>query len=113
MKKIHHQYNSHQVSLGLIVWLVCFALLLCAAGIGIGILKNKQIDVVRDIERMDVEVNACELNKEHYRARIASNTSRWAINDRLVQDASQLQNIDPVKIEFVRRKDSSSVVASQ
>lgn len=113
MKKIHHRYNSHQVSLGLIVWLVCFASLLCGAGIGIGILKNRQIDVRRDMERMCVEINACDLSAEHYSAKVASNTSRWAVNDRLAQDQSLLQSIDPGKIEFIRRKDISSVASAK
>lgn len=111
--KNYHRYNSHQVSLGLIIWLVCFASLLCGAGIGIGILKNKQIDVLRDMERMSVEINACELSKEHYFAKTASNTSRWAINDRLVQDSSTLQSIDPARIEFVRRKEVKSMALAK
>lgn len=111
--KNYHRYNSHQVSLGLIIWLVCFASLLCGAGIGIGILKNKQIDVVRDMERMSVETNACELSKEHYCAKMASNASRWAIKDRLVQDSSILQPIDSGKIEFIRRKDVRSMALAK
>ncbi|MEG0024415.1 MAG: hypothetical protein RR553_02985 [Akkermansia sp.] len=103
MNNLHHKSNAHQVSLGAIIWLVCFASILCGAGICIGVLKNRQIDVRRDMERMQVEIAACNLSADHYKAKVASDTSRWSIRDRLAQDKSTLQNIQTEQMEFVRR----------
>lgn len=103
MKRLRKKQIDHQVSIGFILWLVCFASLLCGSGIGIGMLKNRQITVRRDIERMQVEITSCEKTADYYRFKMASNTNRWAIRDRLAQVDSALKEINPEQIEFIRR----------
>lgn len=113
MSRFNSRRKDHQVSLGFIVWLVCFAVMLCSAGVCIGVLKNEQIDTQRDIERMNVEITSCELNMNHYRTKIATNTSRWAIRDRLAQNKSILQEIQPGQIESIRRDNSQPAMAAK
>lgn len=113
MKRLSRKKFSNQISLGFILWLVCFASLLCGAGVGIGVLKNNQISIRRDIEQMRVEINSCEKTTEHYRYKIASNANRWAIRDRLAQNKSLLQEIKPEQIEYIRRDGGSYIAASK
>lgn len=113
MRRLRKKRIEHQISIGFILWLVCFASLLCGAGVGIGMLKNRQIDVQRDMERMRVEINSCEKTAEHYRYKIASNTNRWAIRDRLAQNKSPLQDIKQDQIEYIRRGERHHEVAAK
>lgn len=103
MKRLRKKHIDHQISIGFILWLVCFASLLCGSGIGIGMLKNRQITVRRDIERMKVEITSCQKTADYYRFKVASNTNRWAIRDRLVQHNSALKEIRPEQLESIRR----------
>ncbi len=113
MSRFHSRRTEHQVSLGFIVCLVCFAAMLCSAGVCMGVLKNRQIEEQREDDSMKLEINACELATNHYRAKIAANTSRWAIRDRLVQDKSILQEIQPSQIESLQREKGQPVMAAK
>lgn len=106
MKRFKQRFTGHQISVSMIMWLIAFAALTCGAGITYAVLKNDQIQVARDIKQMNEEIASCELTKEYYRSKTSSLTSRWAIRDRLAQDKSNLQPIEPSarRIHFFRKR---------
>ncbi len=68
---------------------------------------------MRDIEEMNNEIASSKLATEHYKAQIASNASRWAIRDRLAQDKSTLQEIQPQQIESIHAPTNQPTMASK
>ena len=75
-------------------------------------LKNDQIQVARDIKQMNEEIASCELTKEYYSSKTSSLTSRWAIRDRLAQDKSNLQPIEPSAVEYISSENASRIAAA-
>ncbi len=92
----------YRVSLGFLAWMVLLAILLVAGGSYYAVLKNEQIAVTRDIDRLRLQVATCKLTAEQYRAKTAARANRWAVCDRLSQDGSDLRDIRPEQIEIVR-----------
>lgn len=101
-KSPHCRPFQNRVSLGFLAWMVLLAVLLVAGGAYYAVLKNEQIAVTRDIDRLRLQIATCKLTAEQYRAKTASRTNRWAICDRLSQDGSTLRDIRPEQIEIVR-----------
>lgn len=112
MKRFKQRFTGHQISVSMIMWLIAFAALTCGAGITYAVLKNDQIQVARDIKQMNEEIASCELTKEYYRSKTSSLTSRWAIRDRLAQDKSNLQPIEPSAIEYISSENASRIAAA-
>ena len=75
-------------------------------------MKNDQVQVTRDIKQMNDEIASCELTGEYYRSKTSSLTSRWAIRDRLAQDKSNLQPIDPAAVEYISPENASRIAAA-
>lgn len=112
MKRFKQRFTGHQISVSMIMWLIAFASLTCGAGITYAVLKNDQIQVARDIKQMNEEIASCELTKEYYRSKTSSLTSRWAIRDRLAQDKSNLQPIEPSAVEYISSENASRIAAA-
>lgn len=112
MKRFKQRFTGHQISIGMIMWLITFASLICGAGITYVVLKNEQIQIARDIKQMNEEIASCELTKEYYRSKTSSLTGRWAIRDRLVQDKSNLQPIEPSSVEYISSEPPSRIVSA-
>lgn len=112
MKRFKQRFTGHQISVSMIMWLIAFAALTCGAGITYAVLKNDQIQVARDIKQMNEEIASCELTKEYYRSKTSSLTSRWAIRDRLAQDKSNLQPIEPSAVEYISSENASRIAAA-
>lgn len=112
MKKFKQRFTGHQISVSMIMWLIAFASLTCGAGITYAVLKNDQVQVTRDIKQMNDEIASCELTGEYYRSKTSSLTSRWAIRDRLAQDKSNLQPIDPAAVEYISPENASRIAAA-
>ena len=112
MKKFKQRFTGHQISVSMIMWLIAFPSLTCGAGITYAVLKNDQVQVTRDIKQMNDEIASCELTGEYYRSKTSSLTSRWAIRDRLAQDKSNLQPIDPAAVEYISPENASRIAAA-
>lgn len=97
----HRRLFPNRVSLGFLAWMVLLAILLVAGGAYYAVLKNEQIAVKRDIDRIRLQIATCKLTAEQYRAKTGARTNRWAIRDRLSQDGSALRDITPGQIELV------------
>ena len=97
MKRFKQRSTGHQISVSMIMWLIAFAALTCGAG---------------DIKQMNEEIASCELTKEYYRSKTSSLTSRWAIRDRLAQDKSNLQPIEPSAVEYISSENASRIAAA-
>ncbi len=94
MKRFGKKLNGNQLGVGMLMWLIAFATLTCVTGITYAVLKNDQVQVARDIRRMNEEIASCELTKEYYRARTEPLISRISIKEKLKADKSNLQPID-------------------
>jgi|GEM_PF-95745 len=115
MKKFKQRFTGHQISVSMIMWLIAFASLTCGAGITYAVLKNDQVQVTRDIKQMNDEIASCELTGEYYRyprPKPPPLPSRWAIRDRLAQDKSNLQPIDPAAVEYISPENASRIAAA-
>lgn len=98
---MQHRSKKHpyRVSLGVLSWMLGLAVLLASFGVFYGVLKNQQLNVKREIERIRLEVRTNEQSIDQYNAKISTNTSRWAIRDRLAQDKSLLVSIQDSQVE--------------
>ena len=112
MKKFKQRFTGHQISVSMIMWLIAFASLTCGAGITYAVLKNDQVQVTRDIKQMTDAIASCALTGEYSRSTTSSLTSRWAIRDRLAQDKSNLQPIDPAAVEYISPENASRIAAA-
>ncbi|MCD8071520.1 MAG: hypothetical protein LUE08_09115 [Akkermansiaceae bacterium] len=110
MRKIHTRRSfSNGVSLGYLAWMAALAVLLIAGGCYYAVLKNEQIVLKRDIEKIHLKTASCRLAAEQYRAKAAARVNRWAIRDRLSQDDSLLRDITSSQIEIAERQPRRTV----
>ncbi len=111
MSKFTPASKRNQISVELIVWVLAFATVVCVPGIIYAMLKNQHVNIAREIENIDKEIIVCEQTTEYYESKTASITNRWAIRERLGQDKSNLQIINPDNVEYIQ-VDSPTRVAS-
>lgn len=93
---------SGRVSFGLLAWMVMLAILAAAGGVSYAVLKYNQVAVRTEIEKLNREIAVCRMNANQYRAKTDALTNRWAMRDRLSQDASELRDIRHNQIEIAR-----------
>ncbi len=96
----------------MIMWILAFAALTCTTGITYAVLKNEQVEVARDIRRMNEEIASCEVTKEYYLTRKEPLTSRWSIKDKLAADKSALEPIDNKNVEYITPVDPSRLAST-
>lgn len=93
---------SESVGFGFLIWMFALTVLASASGVAYAVLKYNQVAVRTDIEKLNREIAVCRLNTNQYRAKTNALTNRWAMRDRLSQDGSTLQDIEPGQIENAR-----------
>ena len=93
---------SGRISFGFLAWMVAFAMLAAASGVTYAVLKNNQVAVRTEINKLNREIAVCRMNANQYRAKTNALTNRWAMRDRLSQDGSTLQDIRHSQIEIAR-----------
>ena len=93
---------SGRISFGFLAWMVAFAVLAAASGVTYAVLKYNQVAVRTEIDKLNREIAICRINANQYRAKTNALTNRWAMRDRLSQDGSTLQDIEPGQIENAR-----------
>lgn len=99
---------SGRISFGFLAWMVAFAMLATAGGVTYAVLKNSQVAVRTEINKLNREIAVCRMNANQYRAKTDALTNRWAMRDRLSQDGSTLHDIRHSQIEIARSLQSES-----
>ncbi|MCQ2372376.1 MAG: hypothetical protein MJ058_10065 [Akkermansia sp.] len=95
-------HSASQVSFAFLVWMVVFAVLAASGGVTYSVLKNRQVAVRTETEKLRRDTALCKLNASQYHAKANALSNRWEIRDRLAQEHSQLRDIDRRQIEIAR-----------
>ena len=111
---IKSQYSRYygQVSFGFLAWMVALAVLAAASGVTYAVLKNSQVAVRTEINKLNREIAVCRMNANQYRAKTDALTNRWAMLDRLSQDGSTLRDIRHSQIEIARSTQAEARIHS-
>lgn len=104
MSRTHASFSrySNRVSFAVLVWMVIFAVITSAGGVTYTVLKNKQVAVRTDINKLHRETAVCLMNASQYRAKTNDQMNRWTMRSRLQNDHSELRSIEPGQIEIAR-----------
>ena len=71
-------------------------------GVTYSVLKNRQVAVRTETEKLRRDTALCKLNANQYRAKTNALSNRWDMRERLEQEHSQLRDIDRSQIEIAR-----------
>ena len=94
--------NASRISFAFLVWMVVFAILAASGGVTYSVLKNRQVAVRTETEKLRRATALCKLNANQYRDKANSMSNNWDILDRLAQEHSDLRDIDRRQIEIAR-----------
>ena len=100
--------NASRISFAFLVWMVVFAILAASGGVTYSVLKNRQVAVRTETEKLRRDTALCKLNANQYRAKSNSLSNNWEIRDRLAQEHSELRDIDRRQIEIARALHNST-----
>ena len=100
--------NASRISFSFLVWMVVFAVLAASGGVTYSVLKNRQVAVRTETEKLRRDTALCKLNTNQYRAKSNSLSNNWEIRDRLAQEHSELRDIDRRQIEIARALHNST-----
>ena len=103
---------SGRISFGFLFWMFALAVLAAASGVAYAVLKNNQVAVRTEIDKLNREIAVCRMNANQYRAKTNALTNRWAMRDRLSQDGSTLQDIRHSQIEIARTTQGNNRIKS-
>ena len=103
---------SGRIGFGFLLWMFALAVLASASGVAYAVLKNNQVAVRTEIDKLNREIAVCRMNANQYRAKTNALTNRWAMRDRLSQDGSTLQDIRHSQIEIARTTQGDSRLKS-
>ena len=103
---------SGRISFGFLAWMVTLAVLAAASGVTYAVLKNNQVAVRTEINKLNREIAICRMNANQYRAKTNALTNCWAMRDRLNQDGSTLKEITPQQIEIARSTQGENRIKS-
>lgn len=93
---------ASRISFSFLVWMVVFAILAASGGVTYSVLKNRQVAVRTETEKLRRDTALCHLNANQYRSKASALTNRWDMRDRLAQEHSELRDIDRSQIEIAR-----------
>lgn len=102
-----------RISFGFLIWMVVCALVVSAGGITYAVLKNEQVAISTDINKLHREIAVCNMNANQYRAGANDLTQRLAMRDRLTRDASTLRDINRSQIEIARRDNAAHLTLAR
>lgn len=110
---MHKQNNSHAIytklTTGFLTWVLCLAVILAGSGIWYALLKNQQVIVRNQIEKINKEIAVKDMNANHYRAQVNEQSNRWALLDRLHQEQSNLRPIARIQTERYQRSGHQNI----
>lgn len=84
------------------VVLVVTALSLGATGVAHTVLKNRQLELVREIEQVELKVKDCERDLTNLEIRYNGLSNRYDLRDRLNERGTELRGIPIEAIEDIR-----------
>lgn len=93
---------ANRISLPLLVWMACLAILTAAGGVGYATLKNEEVAIRNEIKDLDRAIAASKMNTNEHRAKINAMTGKWNMLGRLSSLGSDLRDIAPSQIEELR-----------
>lgn len=85
-----------------LAWMAVFAIIAASCGVFYAVIKNEQVAVKTEINKLQREIAVCRMNTNQYRAKTNAHINRWAMRGRLQQDGSALREIARNQIEFAR-----------
>ena len=91
--------NASRISFSFLVWMVVFAILSAGSGVTYSVLKNRQVAVRTETEKLHRDIALCKLNTNQYHAKTHALSNRWDMRERLMRDNSLLRDIDRSQIE--------------
>ena len=93
---------AERISWVFLVWMVIFAVVASSGGVTYAVLKNRQVAVKTEINKLQREIAICRRNTNQYRAKANVQANRWTMRSRLQRDNSALRDININQIEFSR-----------
>lgn len=93
---------ANRISIPLLIWMACLALLTAGSGVGYAILKNEEAAIHEEIGLLEQDIAASKMRTNGYRAKIAAMTGKWNMLGRLSNLGSDLHDIAPHQIEELR-----------
>lgn len=100
-----------RIGFGFLIWMVVCALVVSAGGITYAVLKNEQVAISTDINKLHREIAVCNMNANQYRAAANDQTRLLPMRDKLSQIGSELRDIDRAQIEIARRADATRMTS--
>ncbi|MBR2125915.1 MAG: hypothetical protein IJ943_04195 [Akkermansia sp.] len=102
MSRIPSSRYAGRIGLSFLMWMIAFAVITSAFGVTYASLKNRQVAVKTEIDKLDREIAICRMSANQYRAKINAQSNRWAMRSRLVSNNSALRPITRSQLEFAR-----------
>ncbi|MBQ8478777.1 MAG: hypothetical protein IJ503_00140 [Akkermansia sp.] len=102
MSRTLYSRFAGRISITFLMWMVAFAIITSASGVAYAYFKNQQVAIKTEINKLEREIAVCRMSANQYRAKINSQTNRWAMRTRLLADQSTLHTISRHQIEFAR-----------
>jgi hypothetical protein len=102
MSRIPSSRYAGRIGLSFLLWMIAFAVTTSAFGVTYATLKNRQVAVKTEINKLEREIAICRMSANQYRAKINAQTNRWAMRSRLTNNNSALRPITRSQLEFAR-----------
>lgn len=93
---------ANRISLPLLSWMACLAILTAGGGVGYATLKNEEVAIRNDIRGIEQDIAASKMRTNEHRAKINALTGKWNMHGRLTSLGSELRDISPNQIEELR-----------
>lgn len=98
---MNRRRQERNLSFGSVLLLIVAAVVTTAAGVFHAYVKNRQIDVARQIEETEQRVAQYELDIKTLQMRLDQELNRYLVRDRLQQIASKLESIPVTSVEEI------------
>ena len=102
-----------RISYTFLIWMVVCALVVSSGGITYAVLKNEQVAISTDINKLHREIAVCNMNANQYRAAANDMSNRIPLRERLAHDGSTLRDIDRSQIEIARRDNAAHITLAR
>lgn len=103
--------KSKAMSIRSLIVMCLFAGQAAVLGVTIGLLKNEEIRVRRDIDNLAKQCALVEQHTEVFQSQVAIATNRWSVKSRLAEMKSDLVDIIPAMQEVIIKKSVEPTVA--
>lgn len=101
------------LGMGSVIMLIAAALVIASAGVFHAYIKNRQVNVTRDIQRVEERIAQHELDIQTYQMRLDEALNRFLIRDRLKEISSDLRSITAKDVREIPSAASRSSLAGR